>query len=116
MALDATPTIVKSVVSGPGKGPVRHDIIEFAGETSYPTGGTTLFEAYVRDLLGLGALDVVAVIPQDCGGYLPCYDPAADTLKVYYADNNNAADGPLIEVPAATNLSAVTFNVMVISR
>lgn len=95
--------------------PVYFDRIAFAGDGAYPTGGTTGFDALVKAKVGDNR-DVLAVIPMDCGGYVPVYAPATTgNLKVYYGDNNNASDGPLIEVPNATDLSAVTFNLMVLS-
>lgn len=92
------------------------DALSFAGDGSYPTGGTAAFEAYVKAKLAVGAIDVVAVVGQDCGGYVPVYDKTADKLKVYYSDSNNASDGPLIEVPDTTALSGVTFHVLVLSK
>ncbi len=96
-------------------GHMRMDLMSFAGDGSYPTNGTAAFQASVRAALGVGNVEVLAVIPQDCGGYVPCYDKAADKLKVYYS-NSDSSDGPLIEVPNATSLSGVTFKVMIVSR
>lgn len=97
-------------------GPVRFDKISFTAETSYPTGGTAAFQAAVRAALAAGDVDIITIVPDDCGGYTPVYDEANDKLKVYYRDLNNAADGPDIEVPNTTNLAGVTFNLTVISR
>jgi hypothetical protein len=58
---------------------------------------------------------VLAVVGQDCGGYVPVYVPGTDALKVYESGVENAGKTPLAEVTAATNLSSVTFNVLVIS-
>lgn len=96
-------------------GPVRFDKISFAADGAYPTGGTAAFQAAVRTALAAGDVDIVTIVPDDCGGYTPVYDEANDKLKVYYG-NTDAADGPNIEVPNTTNLSAVTFNLTVISR
>ncbi len=91
------------------------DSLSFAGDSAYPTGGTAAFEAYVKAKLAVGAIDVVACVGQDCGGYVPCYDKTADKLKVFYS-NSDSADGPLIEVTDTTNLSGVTFHVLVLSK
>ncbi|HEU0080235.1 MAG TPA: hypothetical protein VFQ76_21490 [Longimicrobiaceae bacterium] len=91
------------------------DHISFAADGAYPTGGTAAFETFVRAAIARGAVDVIAVIPGDCGGYVPVYDRANDKLKVYYGDNNNASDGPLVEVPNTTDLDAVTFNLTILS-
>ena len=95
--------------------PTFVDVIHCAGDGAYPTGGTpgfaALFQAKTKD-----SRSPVAVISQDCGGYVAVYDLANDKLKVYYGDNNNASDGPLIEVPNATDLSGVTFRLVVLSQ
>lgn len=95
--------------------PTYLDLISFAGDGAYPTGGTASFQASVRTALGK-AVTVVSVVGQDCGGYFPFYDKANDKLIVYYINNDGGADGPAIEVPNGTNLAAVTFNVLVISE
>jgi hypothetical protein len=41
------------------------------------------------------------------GGYVYGFDQATQKLFVYYGDNNNASDGPLIAVPDG-DLSAAT--------
>lgn len=106
-------TITKDEAAA-GVGPVFFDRISFAADGSYPTGGTAAFQAAVQAKTGVGRA-IVAIIPQDCGGYVPVYDQANDKLKVYYGDYDPAAAGPMVEVPNATNLSAVTFNLVVIS-
>lgn len=100
---------------GAPSAPTFFDPISFAGDGAYPTGGTASFEAAYQAKV-LSARTIVTVIPGDCGGYVPVYDRTNDKLKVYYADNNNASDGPLIEVPNATDLSAVTFRLTVVSQ
>lgn len=94
--------------------PTMMDLVHFTGDSAYPTGGTASFKSKIRDLANDNR-QPLAVIGQDCGGYVPVYDHANDKLKVYYANNDGGADGPLIEVPNATDLSGVTFNVLVIS-
>lgn len=91
------------------------DLVSFAGDSSYPTGGTAGFEASMRAAIGRGNIDVVGVIGQDCGGYVPVYDRANDKLKVYFVNNDGASDGPMIEVAGSTDLSGVTFRVLVVS-
>ena len=104
-----TITVNKSVGAST---PRFEDLLSFPGDGAYPTGGTADFEGSVRAKLGDNR-EVVAVVGQDCGGYVPVYDKATDKLKVYYANNDGGADGPLIEVPNNTNLAAVTFVVLV---
>jgi hypothetical protein len=103
MAL-GTITVVKAFEAD---GPVRLDLLSFAADGAYPTGGTTAFQAKVRDALDRGNVEVLAVIAQDCAGFNPVYDKTNDKLKVYAANNTQVAN--------TTDLSANTFNVMVVS-
>ena len=91
------------------------DRVSFAGDGAYPTGGTLTLQSKLRELTR-DQRTILAVVSLGCGGYVPEWNPAVDGLKVLYGDNNNASDGPLIEVPNATDLSAVTFNLLVISK
>lgn len=81
-------------------------IADVAMDNSYPTGG----EAVTTGQFGLEVFDFVLGAPS--GGYVPEFDHANKKLKVFYGDNNNVADGPLIEVPNTTDLAAVTFRVV----
>lgn len=98
----------------PTNGPQGMDMVSFPGDASYPTGGTAAFQASIRTALDKGNVNIVAIVPQDCGGYSPVYDNANDKLKVYHGDSDGVADGPMVQVPNATNLGAVTFNMLVI--
>jgi hypothetical protein len=111
MAIGAITVLNKMQISGT----LNHDLISFAGDGTYPANGSPGFQAAVRAALGKGNVTVMYVVPQDCGGYFPVYDSAGDKLKVFYSDNNNAADGPMIE-NAAGNLSAITFKLIVVSK
>ncbi len=91
--------------------PIFHDVLTFAGDTSYPTGGTVGFGAAIKAFYQDGR-QVLAVIGQDCGGYVPVYLPGTDALKVYKSAGSAAA---MVEVSNATDLSGTTFNVLVIS-
>lgn len=95
-------------------GPLFADRISFAADGAYPTGGSAGFLALAQAKIG-AAKNIIAVLAQDCGGYMPAYDFTNDKLKVYYGDNNNASDAPAVEVPNATDLSAVTFNLVILS-
>lgn len=115
MAL-GTPTLDAQAGEKPGA-PTFVFNLSFLGDDSYPTGGTAAFQQFVRDALNLSpAVEVMAIIPNDCDGFVPVYDKAADTLKVYYADYDAGADGALIEVANATALNGSTFNVTVLAK
>lgn len=100
-------------------------------DSSYPTGGYTFTPAS----LGLpgGALDA-AICNTPPAGYSPAYNYATGNLQVFdslaghtHTENTAAAytqnattaaatPAPAQEVPAATNLSAVTVTVIAIGR
>jgi hypothetical protein len=85
----------------------RLSVETVTGDASYATGGY----AVVPNQFGFTRIS--AVIPVGTNtGYVPVWDATNSKLKVFYGDNNNAADGPLIEVPATTDLSAVSFTVL----
>jgi hypothetical protein len=87
------------------------DRIAFLGEASYAAGGSlfaTLFAAKVGD-----GREIINVTAGDCGGYVPVFVKSTGRLKVYWANNDGGADGPLIEVADGTVLSGVTFNLVV---
>ncbi len=104
-----------SLVSNPARGASHQymDEVTFAGEASYATGGSD-FDALFRALVGAGRT-ILTVVAQQHNGYLLEYDRATGRLKMWHGDNNNAADGPAVEVPATTNLSGLTFRVIVLS-
>jgi hypothetical protein len=90
-----------------GDGPLRMDLLQFAGDGAYPTGGTPNFQAAVRAALGKGRVEIVAVIGQLCGGRTVYYDKAADKLLVYSGTS---------EVANASDQSGVTFRLVAISK
>ena len=77
-------------------------------DSSYPTGGEAVdFTA----LAPYSAVDAVLLVGVDAGGYVIEYDESAGKLVAYEAGADAAA---LDEVANATDLSAVTVNVLVI--
>ena len=85
------------------------NIVEFDFDNNYPPDGEALTDAN----LGLND-DNLIVLCFPRLGYVPEYDHAAQKIKVFYGDNNNASDGPAVEVADTTNLSTLT-NVRVIA-
>lgn len=79
------------------KGGVRRRIVAITADTDYPTGGWAITPANVK----LNAITHIAAEP--VGGYVFEYNDATAKLMAYWGDNNNAADGPLIEIPAGDN-------------
>jgi hypothetical protein len=70
-----------------------------AFDATYPSGGEAI------DLGGNETVEIMLCAPS--GGYVYLWDKANQKLLVYYGDNNNAADGPLIE-NATADISALT--------
>lgn len=99
-------TISNLVTERVGRGKQSRCVV--ALDSSYPTGGESLTAAQ------LGLTDIQTLNAASSGGYTFEYDDTNAKLKAYYGDNNNASDGALIEVPNATDLSAVT-NVQVLA-
>lgn len=84
-------------------GNLRAYVAAITFDSSYATGGEALTAPFGT---------VLCALAEQSGGYSFEYDTTNQKLKAYYADNNNASDGPLIEVPNATNLSAITTHVL----
>jgi len=87
--------------------PVFIDRISFAGDGTYPAGGTPDFQTLVRAKTG-DSREIIDIIPGNCGVYLPMYDKANDKLFVY--DRTTNAES------AVANMSGTTFNLTVISQ
>jgi hypothetical protein len=117
MSLATAPTFVAYRNEGPSE-QAYVDLITFPGDTSYPTGGSADFQAFYHSAVyaatGLkpeGRAIVSAYGHGVVGGVLHTlvYDRANDKLLVY-----TGADGT--QVANATNLSAVTFTLTVLSK
>jgi hypothetical protein len=77
-------------------------------DSSYPTGG----ESITLIQLGLSALqnlDVTNEYGSSTTAYMVTWNKSATAPKLfaYMGDNNNASDGPFIEVANTTDLSAL---------
>jgi hypothetical protein len=85
----------------------RITVTTVLGDASYATGGY----AITANQVGFSRITAVLAVGANTG-YVPSWDATNSKLKVFYADNNAASDSALIEVPAATDLSAVSFTVL----
>jgi hypothetical protein len=83
-------------------GSSRHLHGEVTFDTSYPTGGYSFTPRQFRFF----RIDRLNLAPKS--GYLFDTGSAGTTIRIYYGDNNAVAPGPLVEVPAATNLSTLS--------
>lgn len=81
-------------------------IADVTFDSSYLTGG----ESLTPSDLGLTAVDRIDA-GVSTGGYVIVYDHTNSKLMAFQGDNTNAAAAPLIQVPNATNLSAVSVRV-----
>lgn len=106
--------LITNVEAVAGIGPLFINRVTVVGDGAYPTGGSAAFQAALQAKIGKGRT-IVSMSPQDCAGYVVCYDHANDKLKVYHGNNDGVADGPAVEVPNATDLSGVTFNLVFIT-
>jgi len=98
--------------------------VSFAGDSSYPTGGTADFQESVRDAIetymaaqsdanvrGRWNVEIQCVAGFNCGQYVPWYDAAND--KLYVRDGGHATWD---EVANTTNLSGTTFNLTLLCK
>jgi hypothetical protein len=103
------PNTSKSTLGGE---PVYHDYLVIPGDATYTAGGTTGFDAVVAAALG-DDREVIAVIGQDCEGYVLGYLPAnGGTLSMYEA----GADGAALDEVADGDYHATNLNMLVISK
>lgn len=99
--------------AGSHPGPLFVDTISFTGDAAYATGGTDILTPF-QALVG-SSRDIVAVMPAgDCGGFVPIFDTATGKLKVF--TSNGAAPAALAEFTNAGDLSATTFDLLVLSK
>ena len=101
-----------SIISTDVKGSERHVLADVTFDSSYSIGG----EAVTAANFGLTVLKNVvpgpAVDPDTADNALVCaFDRTNVKLLLFYGDNNNAADGPLIEFPDTTTGAAFTSRV-----
>ena len=105
-----TVNIIESYVIGDRK----EVVADIVFDSSYPLGG----EAVTAANFGFD----LAITHVSCGvarsplatdaAVVVDFDKAASTVIAFWGDNANAAAGPLVEVPATTNLSAYTARVV----
>jgi hypothetical protein len=104
--------ITNKLIQGTAQ-PIYLDEISLVGDNSYPTGGMTGVQAALRALTAdqREIADVRSIGPN--GGYMPVWDKANGKLLCYVCAG---AATPPAEVANATNLSAVTFKLLVTSK
>jgi hypothetical protein len=68
----------------------------------YATNGVAVSKTQLELAVVVEDLDV-----RPAAGYVFVWDKSAGKVVAYWGDNNNASDGPGVEVPNATDLTAV---------
>jgi len=90
---------------------VRRVLVTITFDASYVTGGESILPADV----GLGEILHIN-FNQGEDGYVLHWDSVAQTIVAYYADYDAVADGALIEVANAVDLSAVVVEAEIVGR
>jgi len=90
--------------------PYQIRLFSVTGPVSYPTGGFTVTVSGIKNIKS------VIVIPT--GGYKASWTWTGNTVTIVaqYYDYPAAAAGPAIEVPAGTDLSGISFFLIVIGE
>jgi len=96
-----------------GRKRIEHVVLQPA-VSDYPTGGYLLqgISGSTESTGNVGLGKVSYAWP--CGGqggYVPVWAPSSSRVQVF---RQNGTTGPLIEVPASTDLSAYAFNLLVL--
>lgn len=93
-------------------------IYDVVFDSSYPLGGEAVTPASFGLTHFISA--VIAGVARDPdtadNAFALDYDATNKKLILFYGDNNNAADGPLIELPDTTSAAAYTARVVVIGK
>lgn len=108
MALGTT-TLITS--GGADAGQVNVDRLTVVLDNSYPTGGYTGLANKIKGATNRTPT-ILGVTSQGSDGYVYTWDYANSKLMIFYS-NSDAADGPLIQVPNETDLSAITATLLV---
>lgn len=82
---------------------------DLAGDASYPTGGYPLAPS------ALGLTEILYLDVSSLGGYIPHYDYVNQKLKLYVVPAT-PSNSSLVEVPNATNLSAMNGRIVCIGK
>ena len=99
MALTIT-TELATVLGGQGNRSLKLIDIDF--DSSYPTSGESLTPASIN------FLSIDFLYAETTSGFVFEYNYSGELLLAYYADYDAVADGALIQVANATDLSSVT--------
>lgn len=112
MALGTITEVKKGVI-----GDLQYAIldVQLTSGANYTTGGEVFDVAQVPGLKSV--LYGVDFLGAGGGtGYLPSWDSTNKKLMVFQGDNANAAAAPAVQVPASTNLSAVTVRIKTLGK
>jgi hypothetical protein len=83
------------------------DITNYNATTVEETTITRLFKTSGQSAFPKGILSLSVTSSEN--GYVLGFDKTTGKFKAYHGDNNNASDGPLVEVPDDTDLGTFDF-------
>lgn len=86
--------------------------VQITGDTSYPANGYDINADKTK--LGFAIIDAIIPLGVTAGGWDLRWDRANKKLMVYEYDYANAGEGPALEHDAATNLSTLVAEVIVV--
>lgn len=110
-------TLIAFAAGASASEPIFVEEVNYVGPVSYTTGGDTGLQAAYRALgVAQSGRTIVSVQAVDAKGYSIGWDSALGKLKLYQGDNANASPAPSTQVPNATDLSAVSFRLLITSR
>jgi len=70
-------------LGGQPSAPIFAARLQFAGDSTYiQANGTADFDEYVAEAVGKPSVNIIEVIPGDCGVYIPQYDHANGVLHI----------------------------------
>lgn len=110
MALVPAYTLVSQQKLESGDKQLVYDIAFGDGVLTYDTG-LALAKASLGCPNALKSL--VLVDPAAANGFIYKYSQSAESVRIYQGDNNNASDGPLVELGAGDTPAAASIRVQV---
>ncbi len=108
-ASDVSYSLVNKEIGDSGFAEYNFSISFGDGVLTYPAGGIPLLKGNLGCPNEVRSLDLFS--PDSSNGFVYKYDLANNKIRIYQGDNDAVADGPLIELVAATaTLAAATLS------
>lgn len=99
-------------------GDLKYQVFDVTFDNSYPDGGEPVAKADFGLDVGIGFIPDFVAVKAGAGdtAFAGHYDATAGTLQLFYGDNNNASDGPLIELPDTTSAASYVARLIVVGK